>query len=67
MNVDWMSAFTVLITGMVVVFLALIALVLLIMAMGKIMSMMTGRAIPVNRLNPKHRFPRQRLLPPNPK
>lgn len=43
MNVDWMSAFTVLITGMVVVFLALIALVWLIMAMGKIMSMMTGK------------------------
>lgn len=38
MNVDWMFALTVLVTGVLVVFLVLVSLVVLIMLMGKVVG-----------------------------
>lgn len=46
MNVDWMFAFTVLVTGILVVFLVLFLLVLLIAVMGKIVSSISGQDTP---------------------
>jgi len=43
MSVDWMFALTVLVTGVLVVFLVLIMLVLLIMLMGKVVSSFSNR------------------------
>jgi sodium pump decarboxylase gamma subunit len=44
MNVDWMFAITVLVTGVLVVFLALLALVGMIYAMGYVMNMLKGNS-----------------------
>ena len=46
MNVDWMFAFTVLVTGILVVFLVLLLLVLLISVMGKVISSISGQGTP---------------------
>lgn len=43
MNVDWMFAFTVVVTGILVVFMALVVLIALIYAMSWVISLFTGK------------------------
>lgn len=71
MNVDWMLAITVLVTGILVVFLVLILLVLLIALMGKIVggvgkqgpSAPSGKASPVPPATPKAVAPKAQVKP----